>query len=618
MSSYMLWAFFANRLSRIAFFSILILSAGCTKKLESVIRDASCSSRVSPTYNASPEPGYCSTSFTPSGGTINFTGTAYYRAWLADINGELTTASGNRPIRFAEVEIVDSTGQIVACTSTNGSGVFTPVLPSDLGNLTIRVKSRANDANELRASVLNCPEENKPYSLETTIDPTSQTSATLIAMHTGDVLGGAFNILDQFYEANEFLRTQVDNCGGDPAAECTSVQAALPKVQGYWAKGFNPNSYFSKPNSGVSFYLPGYSRLFILGGIAGDTDSSDTDHFDNSVVLHEYGHFLEDVMSKTDSPGGSHNGNSVIDPRLAWSEGFGNFIQAAITGISRYIDTKGNANGNADNFFNIQLETSVGCSSGCDIPTQAGEGNFREFSIARMLWDVFDNTGELGADGVNNEFLDLWRTMTSQTGLRSANEDFRNVGLVHDYQDRETASDWSSLRTAHMQNKTEDYARFLATGSCSAFTMNPVIDTDENYTIKNHFASQGASTYSNPLDNSDFYFIKHAGGTFNLVLNGSTTSGNESDLDLYVFNTDGRQTVGTDIVKSSYAWYDNNPSTPQTESVGGTLAAGNYLVRVLVYTGRNSGNTAWIDAGGPLTYTLTLNGAQLCPSATRP
>lgn len=98
------------------------------------------------------------------------------------------------------------------------------------------------------------------------------------------------------------------------------------------------------PDSPLSFYKPGERKLFILGGSNGNVDTADTDHFDNSIILHEYGHFLEDVYGKTDSPGGYHNGSSIIDPRLAWSEGFTNSFQGAALGKNFYLDTAGFCN----------------------------------------------------------------------------------------------------------------------------------------------------------------------------------------------------------------------------------------------------------------------------------
>ena len=610
----------ARRLQALLFILLSFSLSSCSKKLVSnIITNASCSSRVSPTYTSKAEAAQCTTSYVPTS-TDMLMGQANYEARTTDSMGELTTLSGARPIRFAEVDVTTASGAVVACFETSATGSFGGSVPDDLGALTVKVKSRSNNSTELLASVLNCPEENVPYSVSGTYDPASPASLTISATYTGEVLSAAFNILDQFYEANEFLRSKVGTCSGD----CTAVPTTVSRIQAYWVKGFNPNAYFNAASSPVSFYIPGYSRLFILGGIGGDVDTTDTDHFDNSVILHEYGHFLEDIASDTDSPGGSHSGNKIIDPRLAWSEGFGNFIQAAITGSPYYVDSVGNSSGTASNTFNISLETSVGCTNGCDIPTAAGEGNFREFSVARLLWDVFDTTGESGDDDVNDGFIDIWRSMTSSTGLKNPLEGFRSISLLHDYQASELTPSWATLRSAHDHGRTEDYGQYIkpsGSGSCS-FSMTPFIDNNELYTVKNHFNNSSQyDAYTNQFDNSDMYYYENSSGNVTLTVASTTTSGLESDLDVYVFNADG------DIVSSSYGYFDNKISTAQTQTVN--IPNGKYWIRVMVYTGRNNSGSvisddpgvagtdsiaknAWINAGGPLTYTLKIGATDVC------
>lgn len=600
--------------------------SACSKSTKTVsVTSNSCSSRVSTTYSLTAEEAVCTTSFAPTS-TTTLSGQAYYKARTMNSSAQLTSVSADRAIRFAEIEVTTSSGQIVTCGETLSNGTFSLTVPDNLGPLTVSVKSRSNNTSELRAAVLNCPENNRPYRVTGTFDPAAPAALTLRADVTGEILGAAFNILDQFYEANSFFRSQVGNCGGATSSECTAVTTSFPKVQAYWTKGFNPNSYFGSPNSGVSFYLPGYSRLFILGGIGGDTDTTDTDHFDNSVILHEYGHFLEDIQSNTDSPGGAHSGNKPIDPRLAWSEGFGNFIQAAITNNPYYQDSYGNSAGTAGSFFNIPLEAPAGgctvgsTATGCDIPAVAGEGNFREFSIARLLWDVFDSTGESSQDLVNNAFLELWKSMTSLTGLKNPNEQFRSIGFIHHYQDSILPTDWASLRTLHSHGKTEEYAHYVASNmSGCTYTMTPFNDSAESYQSKNQFDN------SNLLRNNDFLFYKHSGGSLNLSLSYTTNSGNESDLDLYLLDSDARLAVTTDIVRSSNGYFDRNTATQETESVSGSLPAGDYLIRIFVYTGLNQSgaaigsisNGSYIPAGGPLTYRIQANGVDLCPT-TRP
>jgi hypothetical protein len=367
------------------------------------------------------------------------------------------------------------------------------------------------------------------------------------------------------------------------------------KVSAYWTVGFNPNSYFGAPTSGLSFYLPDYSRLFILGGINGDTDASDTDHYDDSVIIHEYGHFLEDTVFQSDSPGGSHNGNRIIDPRLAWSEGWGNFFQAAVRGDAHYIDTMGNADGTASVAYYADLETADR-----DVPSEQGEGNFREFSVTRLLWDATDNTPaeslHAGTDNVTGKFPEIWASITKTSqGFKDSNYAFRNVGLLHYAQQQLSGgSNWAGPRLIEYQDgNASEYAQYVtASGSCT-YTITPDFSAGKNVGLSH-------ASY-NMFKNNNFYHYKSSGGAHTIQVvysSGSTTT----DLDLYVYNEDASFFDSSDIIGRS----DSTPSGPApSETISGlSLPAGNYLIDVRAYT-----------AGGAQTYTLKIDGAFLCPAS---
>ncbi len=227
-------------------------------------------------------------------------------------------------------------------------------------------------------------ETNTVYSVVKSVTASANQSVTITAQATGEILGGAFNIYDQILNVNDYIRSEV------------SASFVANKVSAYWKPGFNPGDYV---NSGpISFYYPGLDRLFILGGVSGDIDNTDTDHFDNSVIVHEYGHFLEDNFATSNSPGGAHFGNGQIDARLAWSEGFANFLNAAVrTNVSgsasdaNYVDTIGNVSGSTRVSIYVDIESYESCVI-CDRPDENGEGIFREFAITRYLYDAVDNT----------------------------------------------------------------------------------------------------------------------------------------------------------------------------------------------------------------------------------
>lgn len=567
-------------------------------------------SGIEPT-NAIFEPGpaelsYCSTTSTYSP-SHTITGSATYEARVASITG-LGAAGAAKPIRFAEVRITDSTGSVAQCAETDVSGNFSFALPQDGNTYTISISSRGSNSS-VNASVLTMPEQNIFYTISTTVvSDSSKSAGTINAPVTGDIEGGAFNIFDQIVETNIYLRAQVGTCSTD-VDNCLDFTVA-PKVSAYWRKGFNPNEYFGAPQSGLSFYLPSFSRLFILGGISGDTDNTDTDHFDNSVIIHEYGHFIEDVLSNSDSPGGAHNGNAVIDPRLAHSEAWGNFLQAAVlnppgTTDPRYIDTRGNIDGSTQAFFFINLETAPLSGSGSDRPLNAGEGNFREFAITRFMWDVIDTVND--TDTLSGGFNEIWASMTSGNGYLNSNAEFRSLGFLNLIQTSLTnggpLTDWSPLQASaqhQMSADTSDYAQFVATGGgCGSqnFNVVPAVvagDTDVFST-------------SHLLLNNDFYHYRHTGGTLNLNLNYTTAAGTEADLDLYVYNERARFGVSTDISARSTDEKDGTLGDIETESVSASLPAGDYLINVNVYTQGGA-------VGSSTDYELLVEGARLCPS----
>lgn len=540
-----------------------------------------------PTYEGPAELAYCSSPVAYSN-PVTITGTANYEYRLPFNNGVGNNNRGlgaveasKRPIRRAEVRVLNSSGGVAQCAETDANGDFSFTLPTSSASYTIQVNSRANNSH-LVATVFNSPEQKQFYSLTTTVTGASSTSVgTLTAKATGDLLGGAFNILDQLLNANEYLRTQAGNCG---IAGCIDF-TVTPKIEVFWAKGFNPGSYY---NSGpLSFYLPGYGRLFILGGVNGDTDVSDTDHYDNSIIIHEFGHFLEDKVFVSDSPGGSHNGNKIIDPRLAWSEGWGNFIQAAVQNSPYYIDTIGNLDGTTNLAFYVDLEDNT--NPDYDEPIAGpggsdGEGNFREFSVTRFLWDVIDNVND--GENISGGFAEIWATLTRyQGGFRDPDAEFRSVGWFHYIQDQIlNITDWSSLRSLekHVGDRSE-YAQYVTVGGCGTgynFSILPV----------NVLGDGGSFSTSDLFRNNNFYHYYNAGTLSNVMFRmqyqDQDASGTVADLDLFIYNSSARFGVSSDIVAKSQLEPSGGAGAVQTETVTiSSLPAGHYLINVFVYTG---------------------------------
>lgn len=578
---------------------------------------------------AATEEGSCSTFVSPSSPVV-ITGAAtyeYYKpvATPGSMLG-LTTDTGNvpftNPIRRAEVRVKNSSGTIVQCGVTDDSGGINISVekPAATETYSLEVNARG-DNSYVKASILDKVSTKLIYTIKTSfeITPSSTTisASALVASATGELQGGAFHIFDRIVQVNDFLR----NNSTDSNCPSCQVFSVAPKVTIFWAKGFNPASYFGE-TSPLSFFdvsasLDSSPALYILGGSEGDVDYADTDHFDESVIIHEYGHFLENTFWRSDSPGGYHNGNMTIDPRLAFSEGFANFLPSAVISRSTYIDTIGSPNGSTGVGVFLDLENETGSvNSGIRdkiiATSPIGEGIYREVSVSRAFYDYIDAAADLtyNINGTSNNinetpqfsFAYIWEALTNATfGVKSTNNRFISMGHFNKalYAAMD-ASSFSSISTekakidtariGEMQpSDTSEYAALVTpASSCSIRTMAPVADR----------TSSDGSSYHDYFASSDFYRIDHPGG----VLSVSLAWYANADLDLYIFKEAHSLTEEGDLVAKS----ETTSAAAGTEAVSLNLTAGTYLIFVNVDT-----SSAFASS---VTYDLKTGGQFLCNS----
>lgn len=565
------------------------------------------------------------------------------------------------PIPFAEFHIYDSGNNRIQQGETSTLGIADFKIPKTAGTYTLRVFSRALN-NYLKISVLEDIYSNTPYSIVksftiTTNDIAAGTldlSSSPIYAEADEkvsskVEGGAFNIYFDILIANEYVRRNIqkNNSGtGTPSTDTTKWWVA-DKVTVFWKAGFNPYTYFGY-STPLSFYSPGEKKLYILGGSNGDVAASDTDQFDDSVILHEYGHFLEDTYGHTQSPGGSHNGNFIIDARLAWSEGWANYLQSAIlTGAEAfdasasedrlpsnkryqyYVDTygyKGSSSAGIGIAFNLAaVGTNVNeyDSVASDV---AGTGNFREVSVARTLYKSsrsIASTYDIGKKGGGVTFANIWKSFAGEdtSGFnrdapasyslrKSTTFPVPNSGLFNWLLSKNGVSgtEWDAILGEEKQNKsTTDYAYLLSAATCAGTTLSAGA-VESGYTM-----GAGDINHSNQQKNNDFYLYYHDGSSATLSMS-YTTSGNAPDLDLILYNK------AYAYFEDDY-WYAGKTSTSVAKSsrtVGGTseqidlggLTAGYYVLNVKI----NAYGKTSSQMNGSSVYKLYKNGTQLCGS----
>jgi hypothetical protein len=569
--------------------------------------------------------------------------------------GELTTTAEAIPVSFAEFHIYNSSGTRIQQgeTTTDGNAIFN--IPKTTGNYTLKVYSRALN-NYLKISVLEDIYANTPYSISKSFTISSAdisagtldlSSSPLYAQADENISarieGAAFNVMFQVLIANEFIRRNIGKNGDTPGVPSTDPNKwwVASKVSVYWKAGFNPYTYFNY-SAPLSFYVPGDRKLYLLGGSNGDVSSADTDHFDDSIILHEYAHFLEDVYGSSQSPGGSHNGDFVIDPRLAWSEGWANFFQSAVlTGADAYdnsasenrlptnkrfqyyVDTYGNKSGGsygigiAFDLAAVGSDLSEPDSVGTD--TIAETGIFREVSVSRTLYKSTRNTSSNYATskpGGGVSFATIWKTFSGEdtlghTSLNPVEYSLRktsvypiaNAGLFNWLLEKNGVNntEWTNILDEENQRKlTSDYGYNLNNGSCSYTFTKGIVE---------QYMSSESVPRSNQQINNDFYLYYHDGSSSTLSM--SYTGSLNLDLILYskeyVYFEDSYWYAGQ---SSKYiARQSRNVSGSESVNLSG-LAKGFYILNVKI----NAYNKTTSSLNNSTTYRLYKNGVQLCGS----
>lgn len=301
------------------------------------------------------------------------------------------------PARHVDVEVrIQADGSCLGRTSTDASGAYSvAVAPEDGTVMQVVVFSRTAfdptrdyTVHNADPPVSNTHDPNNAYSF--TINDVPGTGSQVVDIDVPYIFGGArpsigFGTLDI-----------VVTCIDQVAAAVTPT--AVAPVHIYTRLGNNTTL------NGASFYRPGANAIALLAGAAGQEDSTDTDYFDDAVVAHELGHYVENTLSHSLSRGGRHSGEP-LEPNFAFSEGHATGFGNLLLGTPLYIDSRTT---NDDLFFSVSVENVTGPA---DPPGIGGE-----FTVAEIIWDLGDGgagPADGDADGVNTSLASLYASLTT-------------------------------------------------------------------------------------------------------------------------------------------------------------------------------------------------------------
>lgn len=305
-----------------------------------------------------------------STGTGPVRGTLKFQKRLFSPQG-LTTDPVERPVPHARVEAVDGSGNVLAQGESDDEGAFSLDVPS---GRTVRVRALSQTAflgHDIR--VVSDPGTEAPYEVSTNAFTVHGGESIALRATVGGVeTAGAFNILTQFVRYLPFTHR--------------AFGRALPPLYAFWRRGNNR----ALPLGNITAFLHDYHRhagsyaLQIQGGDPGQEDASDSDQFDDPVILHEYTHFVVHTMAGHYSIGGNHPDVALHFPALALDEGAADALACAVSGEGRYWDTSGLAPGG-----------SILVESDCETAQGPLRGIGSQRTAQALLWDLMDGAEDL-------------------------------------------------------------------------------------------------------------------------------------------------------------------------------------------------------------------------------
>ncbi len=268
------------------------------------------------------------------------------------------------PIRYADVEVVDTalkgTKAILAKGKTDATGAFSiSVKDTKTRTVQVRVLSSTTQTADLFVRVVD-PQKSKVYAVASSARsghaPNQNVDFGVLVAAVG-AGGEVFNILDMGVLGADYIRN------------VTGARPDAGKLLTFrWAR-----------NGGIS-----------AASTSGNTVSvRDTAGYDDTVILHEWGHYAMNNYSNSSNPGGTHFlSDCNQDIRLAFDEGRASYLGCSVRRANGmpysnvYLRTDGGSGpGHALNWYDLESETQYAC-----------DGDTSEVTVSRSLWDIPDST----------------------------------------------------------------------------------------------------------------------------------------------------------------------------------------------------------------------------------
>ena len=292
-----------------------------------------------------------------------------------------------RPVRYVVLDFVRASdpGTVLGQTTTNTAGEFSSPTIGNHDDILILVKAGGTHQGQTAVVRDQGPDggaiqtyQSQPFDLS----GGAVAGATIDI--TADAIAGAFNIYDKLIRGHDFVRNEL---------YATPPAAASFDLVVRWERGADSDGVFPP---GSYYTIVGDVHLINLLG----DHTVDCDGFDDSVILHEYGHLVAHLYSRDDSPGGPHYLGDAHDLRLAYSEGWANYFSCAVRGTPFYIDTV------ADQNFNLIFEIETPSVPG--VPGLPVTGPENQLAVSALFWDLQAADIQVAHGAIDTPIEALW------------------------------------------------------------------------------------------------------------------------------------------------------------------------------------------------------------------
>jgi len=289
-----------------------------------------------------------------SGYTV--TGTATYGKREATTNGLMDPVQ--TPVPNASLSVVDDVGNVMGSGFTADDGTYTVAYQPTAGVNVHLLLAAAADPGSGAAVVVNGKQGVFGYGGPSfSSEPTHAQDLTI----TDDPSCQSLNIFATAVKSFKFLRPL--------------TTAKLPVLTYLFYPNFNPSC-------GACYHSASET-------IEVEFTSANSDGFDDTVIDHEMGHYVQTHISVHDSEGGTHYFGQAVDPTMAWSEGFASYYSSSARHTPMYIDTQ--ANPSSPNGYSCYICFNFRALQLLANPSAPMTQNLTETVVTEILWMMEDS-----------------------------------------------------------------------------------------------------------------------------------------------------------------------------------------------------------------------------------